>query len=908
MTGKRQQPAASRSPRTTQHSFSRDARGIASSCWAAIVTCVLLLSAIGAAQDAADPATAPSTQSATAPATEPAGEVATAPATEPATEPATAPATQSATAASQPATAPVATRPVDPPPRNVSATRPMGNGKLSMDFRDASLRSVLEYFSEAAGLIIIEDAKLDGRVTVLSRQPMELDEAIDLLDTVLRQKDLAAIRTGRTLKIVTVAQAKKELIPVRSGANPDQIPSNDRIITQIIPIRYADAIKLKADIAPLVPTTADVATNASSNTIIITGTQSTIRRVAEIIQAIDVHMSEVSQVAVFPLKYANAANAARLINEIFREDASRTGGQTRGRAFTMPGMPDFGGGDGGRGRGNATAEEGQRATRVVASSDDRTNTLVVSAAPDVLTVIKGLVEELDSDTTAQQAVFIYRLKNAQAKNLEGVLNSIFGFTGTTGTASRTTGTRTTGTTGTTSPFGSRTGSSGSGRSGTGTGTSGRTGTGTGTAGRTGTGNTGRTGTAAPGRTTGRTGAAGLAASAADLAGQVYVVADEDTNSLVVTTGSANFDRVKAIIGDLDRAVPQVLIKVLIAEVTHDNTLDVGTEFSVLNLRSGGTKGQRISTDFGVSAQNSGFIFRLEEENVSAAVRAIAGVAKLDVLSRPYILTSDNQQASIMVGQEVPFITSSRITETGQTINTIQYDDIGIILNVTPHINPQGLVTMDVAPEISTLTGETVPISDTVAAPVFAKRSAQSRVAIRDGQTIVIGGLMEDRLTKSVDKVPLLGDIPVLGLLFRRTIERKTKTELLIFLTPHVALVPDDLEGMSEQEKQGAKIIPDAVEKGAFEEHLKGMKRGAAASRPAGYDNTTVDFIPATRPNDLDKTPVGKSGDQSPADKSDDGTPDDRTPDDDRGSRMRDDNPPPQDFWPEVEGSSGGRDE
>jgi general secretion pathway protein D len=257
------------------------------------------------------------------------------------------------------------------------------------------------------------------------------------------------------------------------------------------------------------------------------------------------------------------------------------------------------------------------------------------------------------------------------------------------------------------------------------------------------------------------------------------------------------------------------------------------EFSVLNLRASGN-GFTIGTDFGVAAQSGGLAARVIETDVTAAIRALASTSKLDVLSRPYILTSDNQEASILVGQEVPFVTNSRTTDTGQTINTIEYDDIGIILSVTPHINPEGLVIMDVYPEISALTGQTVPISETVNAPVFARRAAQSRVAIRDGQTIVIGGLMEDRNTDHVDKVPILGDIPWLGALFRRTTQDKIKTELLIFLTPHVARVPDDLKSMSESEKAGTKAVRDAVEPGMFDEHMKGMERGAT-TRPEGAE-------------------------------------------------------------------------
>ena len=177
-----------------------------------------------------------------------------------------------------------------------------------------------------------------------------------------------------------------------------------------------------------------------------------------------------------------------------------------------------------------------------------------------------------------------------------------------------------------------------------------------------------------------------------------------------------------------------------------------------------------------------------------------------------------------MGQRVPFITNSRMTDTGQTINTIQYEDIGIILTVTPHINPAGLVILDVSPEISALIGTTVPISETVNAPVFAKRAATSRVAIQDGQTIVIGGLMEDKKTEEAKKVPFLGDVPLIGTLFKRTTTENTKTELLIFLTPHVAAMPKMLSDISAGELQGTSIIPTSIKPGAFDKYMKEMER------------------------------------------------------------------------------------
>jgi general secretion pathway protein D len=338
-----------------------------------------------------------------------------------------------------------------------------------------------------------------------------------------------------------------------------------------------------------------------------------------------------------------------------------------------------------------------------------------------------------------------------------------------------------------------------------------------------------------------------------LIGQVYVVAEPDTNSLLVSTSSANFERVKAIIADLDRAVPQVLIKVLIAEVTHNDSLDLGLEFSGMDL-SGFKAGPEFGIGAGITANNTtgapnGFVFTLDQKYFTAALNALANSTKLDVLSRPYILTSDNQEAQVMVGDSVPFVTGTSTFETGATSNTIQYQNIGVILDVTPHINPAGLVTMDIYPQTSSLTGQTVPLGGGLNAPVFAMRYAQARVAIRDGQTIVIGGLMQDQLTKNVNKVPFLGDIPCLGLLFQSMTETKTKTELLIFITPHVALQPDELQDMSKQEKAGLKIVPNAVAPGLFDEHMKGLERGAS-TRPAivAPDVSTVDVtVPTTEP-------------------------------------------------------------
>ncbi|HEQ60765.1 MAG TPA: hypothetical protein ENN74_04060 [Firmicutes bacterium] len=290
-----------------------------------------------------------------------------------------------------------------------------------------------------------------------------------------------------------------------------------------------------------------------------------------------------------------------------------------------------------------------------------------------------------------------------------------------------------------------------------------------------------------------------------LAEDVLIQTDPETGSLIIITDEETNAHISQIIQNLDRPIPQVLIKVLFLEVTHGKGLDLGVEASF--EYDGQNDRDLIETIFGLGAQTRGGFYRIIEEDLLVTIRAIAEVNKLEVLSRPSILARHNKEAVITVGQEVPFIRNSRITQDGQTINTIEYEDIGIILRVTPYITTQGLVEMDLFPEISTLTGETVPISEQINAPVFAKRSAETRVVVPDGKTVVIGGLMQDNRTEAVSKIPLLGDIPLLGMAFRRTQKSDSKTELLIFLTPYVVEGSEQLEVLSRAEEERTDLAP-----------------------------------------------------------------------------------------------------
>jgi general secretion pathway protein D len=793
----------------------------------------------------------------------PAGGRAAAPATEPTTQPATGPA----------GTGPAATAP---------ANGINNNARISMNFQEASIDAVLSHLSEAAGFSVIKSAPIPGKITVISKQPVTPDEAVILLNSVLKTQGFTAIQMNRVLKVVPIETAKKSNVPVYFGADPKQIPETDQIITQVIPVSKVDAVRLRQDLSPLIDT-ADFTANAGSNAVIMTDTAANVRRVVQIIAALDQHEAGVTDIRVVKLKNADATTAARLISEIFapaQQQQQGGGGQNpqdQMRAFFQQrfggggGGRDGGGGDrggrgGDRGGGGGGGRDGGGGNnngdavggRVTASADSRTNTVVITGPPDTLDLVQNVLNQLDKDPIQEMAFFIYPLKNGQAVNLEAVLNSMFGFS--SGGMGRGTTARTL-QSGTGFGAGGRTGTGGFGGAGGRTGGTG--GFGGGGFGGGGFGGGGLGGQGGGGFGGGRGGGGfggggfggfggggfgggmGTQGAVSELAGQVFVIADPDTNSLLVTTATKYEQRVKEILAELDRPVPQVLIKVLIAEVTHDNTLDLGVEFSVLNLGDDGTPRATFGSNFDLAAETSGAVVKIVRKEFAATLRALENVGKLDVLSRPYILASDNQIATITVGQEVPRITRSQLTDQGQTINTVEYEDVGIILNVLPHINPDGMVILEVAPEISQLTGTSVSIGSGVTAPVIAKRSAYSRVGIRNGNTIVIGGLMEDRKTVTVSKVPILGDIPIVGHAFRRDVRTKSKTELLIFLTPHVARSTEALPEMSNDEMRGTQLTPKAVAPGVWEEHMGGMRRGAT-TQPTILDKPSPGRRPANK--------------------------------------------------------------
>jgi general secretion pathway protein D len=301
-------------------------------------------------------------------------------------------------------------------------------------------------------------------------------------------------------------------------------------------------------------------------------------------------------------------------------------------------------------------------------------------------------------------------------------------------------------------------------------------------------------------------------------GEAMVTSDPDTRRLIVITDEETSQFVGQVVTNMDTPKPQVLINVVFLEVTYNKNFDFGIESAYRkNIDSsttfggtnifGGLAAQGAANSFGVPGAG---IYQIAGQDFQVTLRAIQENGKLEVLSRPTILARNNQQAYILVGQQVPLINNVRFDTVGNQINTVTYQDVGIILRVTPFITSEGYVEMIVAPEISALDRtQTIPISTGVVAPVINKRAADTVVVTPNGQSVVIGGLMENDKNETDSKIPILGDIPWLGNLFKHKTKSGTKTELLIFLTPHIVMRPSDLIALSHNEASRPENAPNA---------------------------------------------------------------------------------------------------
>ena len=494
----------------------------------------------------------------------------------------------------------------------------------------------------------------------------------------------------------------------------------------------------------------------NTNSLIVSASQPNLIAISRLVVELDVQRSSEPETRVFSLKYGDATEIGNELNQAFSSAARNV--------FT--GAGGFGGG----GRGRRFFEEQQQELNrqsgegvlglpeLVAVPDARTNSVIVTTTAQQMDAVGKLIEQLDRDIADfAEATRIFTLEHADAANVSAVLNELL----STELFERQAATRTNFTGGGFGGFGG--GFGGGARS---------------------------------------TGALGSGAQTADaargLTGNVKIVADEETNALLITTFVRNFPAVEELVKQLDVLLPQVLIEAQIIEVTLDDDSVFGVEWmwEQRTTLDDKTYQQEGATDFGLADEVFGLKYGILSSKLNAMLHALTKDTKVNILSTPRIMTKNNQEAIINVGQAVPFLVSTQETATGGILTSTDFRDVGVILTVTPRINRSGTVSLDVNQQINSLVEFTL-----FDAPIISTREASAFVTIKDKQTMVIGGMIKDDKTETVHKTPILGDIPLLGRLFRRADTRVEKTELMVFITPHVVYSDADADRVTAEQRE-----------------------------------------------------------------------------------------------------------
>ncbi|MCG9895157.1 MAG: hypothetical protein MH204_06745, partial [Fimbriimonadaceae bacterium] len=558
-----------------------------------------------------------------------------------------------------------------------------------------------------------------------------------------------------------------------------------------------------------------------SNSVIVNAPSNRQLEVEALIEEIDQQTQQPQATRVFKLDYAVATEVLPVVQGVLQANSPRGRGGPSAQG-------NRGGGGGGFfgflfGGGNAQ----QQGT---ATADDRTNTIVVTTIPDNITLVETVLKELDTEVPVASTTFVFPLQNARADAIAELMQSAFGNRQAGGNFNR--------------GGGFNQGRTGQNTRNNNTNRNRNTGGGGGGGGGFGRGvdeeQAGPDGVnlsvdpdgnittdvfvqqggfrggffGQQGGTRQQSGLVrgsdGRVINQRDLTGQVTAIPDPNTNSLIVVTTPDNIDLIRQVLDQLDRVPEQVMIETIIVEATLDKTDKLGIEWAGTSNNLAGNQGVTGTgrTDFGL--QNAtpalqGFRYTVTGGNITGFMNALATDDKFEILSTPRIFTSNNVAAQINISQAVPFILSTRTDTNGAQTFNYSFQDVGIVLDVTPRITSNGYVTMDVSQTANDLQGFT-----DFNAPIVNQRQAETTVSVKDGETIVLGGIMRSTVTSRVKKLPILGDIPILGQLFRSTDRQNQKTELLVFLRP--VIVRDEDQARSLRENTSRQLSPDLQRK------------------------------------------------------------------------------------------------
>ena len=656
-----------------------------------------------------------------------------------------------------------------------------------LEFVETPIKDIIEEMAKrTCRNFIIEDG-LSGKITIVSYNEVSGAEAYQAFLSALEVMGYTTVKVGDFTKVIPVSNAKSEPLRVYEGNEVEDIPYIDNFITQIFQLENVAVDEVTTIAKQLAGPGADILSYKTTNTLIITDTGVNIRRIWRIVSQLDVAAPK-STIRYYKLRFAEAAEMAKMIEEVYgvagsaTQESSSSNNSSRNRRNRNRRNRN-------RNRDNAAeasasstsaGSESKYISKIVA--DERTNTMIVRANESAFAEIEALLLELDVDIdpSSRSQLHVVYLEHAKAEDVAQVLSNL-------------------------TEEGRRSSSRNNNRNNA--------------------RNNNRNNRGPQGR--GRGPNADAAGGVLDSSGGVTaafedgvkITADENTNSLVIIASRESFAIIKRVIDKLDIRRKQVFVEAVIMEMASDDSLDAGIGFhmgapdestNTLGLGSA----QLNATSFGLDAQSllSGLAMGVFGEAIDVAIpdgtggnatlsvpafgvalNALQANSMVNILSTPNILTLDNEEAKIVVGRNIPFPISSGMDANGNQLVSYQREDVAITLKVTPQINESNYVTLEIMQEVSEIEEDSSGLDVTSAGFITSKRSAETTVLVKDNQTVVIGGLMGQTETEVETKVPLLGDIPLIGALFRGRRDSSRKTNMLIVLTPHIIDDPVDLE-------------------------------------------------------------------------------------------------------------------
>jgi len=605
---------------------------------------------------------------------------------------------------------------------------------VTIDFDNVDIVLFVKFISELTGKNFVVDKGVKGKVTIISPTKISVQEAYKVFESVLEVHGYTTVPAGSIIKIVPALHARSKNIETR--LREEAIAPEDKVVTQLIPLDYANPDELRKLFRPMISKSSVIASYPPTRMLIVTDVLSNIKRLLKIVEAIDlVGIGE--EISVVPLEHATASDLSKSLNTVFPR-------RVRRRRKGAPATPVI---------------------RIV--PEDRTNCLIILATEDDTARIRELINLLDREIPRGEGnIHVYYLQNANAEDLAKVLMAL--------------------------PSGEKK-QAGKGK-------------------------------------------------APVISKEVQIVADKATNSLVITAKKHDYLVLEDIIKKLDIPRRMVYLEALIMEVNVDKEFRLGVEWlGMEDFKYSGTKkgaffaGSGGAGDYsnirGLSgvppSLPSGFSLGVFGEaiqigdavfpNLGAILQAYQKDADVHIISTPQILTTDNEEAQITVGENVPYLTTTgTTTTTGISYESYDYKDVGTTLKITPQINQERFVRLKIFQETISLKKGAEEYR-----PTTLKRSAETTVIVKDANTVVIGGIIGESTERGTYQVPCLGSIPALGWLFKSVSRSRKRTNLFVFLTPHIIENPAEAREIYEEKKEGI----DRVREGVIKMYKKPKRRG-----------------------------------------------------------------------------------